>query len=166
MGIKIVDFTSADGTQWRLPNLPATIGLGALTQLIGMFGEAIGLVTGAKAPSMNAETGEILPSANGDFAKDILPRATALIAKNIAQPGTVDLVKLLVKDLHKDNAKVNFDLEFASNYKLLLGELIPFAMKVNFEDFFADARGALAKLASLRKAAEQQRATSTGKSGE
>lgn len=153
--------TSAEGeTTWMLNNLGATDGLKVLTQLIALVGEGVGELGGDRG---SGET-DIMGM---KISPDMIFRAVGAISKNVAQPGTIDMIKTLLRGLRKNGAAIpNFDLEFSGRYKLLLIDLVPWALRVNFADFFDGSAGALGMLERLRPEASSKTRTSTGGSSE
>lgn len=129
---------------WAMNNLPATEGLKALTQILGIIGEPLGALGEAKKSSNAADL------LGMELSGDIIAKALAAIARNVADPKTIDLVKLLLSGLRKDGKPVNFDLEFSGNYRLLLLELLPWSLKVNFADFLDGESGLPSLLGRVR----------------
>jgi hypothetical protein len=138
------EFSDSAGAKWMLNRLAATEGLRILTQIAGIIGEGAGHVgTGI--------SGE-------EIKDDSIAKAIGAIATNISKPGTVDLIKTLLGGLRKDGVVVNFDLEFAGKYKLLLLELVPWALKVNFADFL-EGNAVLSAISAKMKSLTPAKAT-------
>lgn len=163
MPVKTEDLTTQgpDGpVAWKLTTLGATAGLKALTHLIGMIGGGLGALAGA------ASGGDKKDALDIELDGDMMTRALGAISAKIAEPSTVDFIKSLLKGLVKDNKPLgDFDLEFAGNYRLLLLELLPWALKVNFGDFFEGAVGVPALLGKLTALAPTSARSSGGSGG-
>lgn len=150
MGIRIIE-TRVGGARWEMNTLPATIGLRCLTQLAAIVGAPAGAAAGG------AKDGGIK-----DLDSGMLGEAVAKMAQQIAEPGTIDLIKDLLVNVRKNDKPVEFDDEFAANYGIL-SELLMWSLRENFGSFLAgnSLLGGLAK-----KAMTSMSAPSTGESGE
>ncbi len=149
--------TTIGGTQWAINTLPTSDGLTAFTQL----GAIVGAPAGTLAGGISKETS--LANLDSGLVGDALAKMTL----RLADPSTVQLVQLLLKDLTKANGKggfapIDFELEFAANYGTLL-QLITWSIKINFASFF-DGNPVLGAL--LEKVKQSTRGISTGDSGE
>lgn len=126
-----------DGHTYLLNTLPAGRGLECFTRLLGLIGPAIG--GHAQEAAENA----------GDMAGKLLAA--------IGKPEAAKLMRELVSGLRKDSRSVDFDLEFAANYGVLL-RLVTWSLELNFGSFLGE-NGALAGLLSRVKAAAPSEVT-------
>lgn len=145
--------TQIGGATWELNTLPATKGITALTKLAAIVGSPLGEIGSAGVSS----GGDAL-----DLQGEVLGRAIAQITQRLDDPGTIELVNTLVGKVKKNGKDIVFDDEFAGNYSTLV-QLLGWAIKVNFSDFFEGSQ-LLQGLAG--KVRESVRSTSTGGSGE
>lgn len=153
--------TGPEGAErWEMNTLPATVGLKVLTQLIGMLGKPLGILSGIKSDGDGATS--VLGM---EVSGDMIAKAFSAISESIDDPRTVDLVTTLLSGLRKNGRAVNFDVDFAGAYAVLLFELVPWALKGNFADFFDGASGLPAFVGKITTLASI-RAPSTGASGE
>lgn len=145
------------GEQWGLNTLPASDGIGAVTQLTAIVGGSLGSLAGKVGKKTTL----------ADLAPGVLGDAVSKMTLQLADPSTLQLVHTLLKDLQKGNGKggyepIEFETEFASNYGALT-ELLVWSIKINFASFF-EGNPVLGALVS--KAKESIRGISTGESGE
>lgn len=155
MTIKL-EKTTIGGTQWGLNTLPASDGLVAVTQLAAIVGAPVGAVAGG----VSKDTSFM------DLDAGMLGEALAKMTQRLAEPSTIQLAQLLLKDLQKGNGKgglgpVDFEMEFAANYGTLI-QLLAWSIRINFSSFF-DGNPVLGAL--LGKAKESIRGVSIGGSG-
>lgn len=161
MALKAETTTTRDGTEWTLNTLPATEGLAAATQLAAILGAPAGAVVGGQAAGVSLQE-----FADAGFIGDAVAKMTA----RLAERSTVDLVKLLLRDLRKTEdgkpKKVVFDDEFAANYGQL-AELIWFSLRLNFASFFGESLGGSDWVEAFKKKImESIQEASIGGSGE
>ncbi len=149
--------TTIGSTQWGMNTLTTSDGIAAVTRLSAIVGSPAGTVAGGVGKDTSLM----------DIDAGLLGDALAKMTQQLADPSTVQLTQLLLKDLQKGNvtggyAPIDFELEFAGNYGQLV-KLIAWSIKVNFSSFF-DGNPVLAAL--LSKVRESTRGISTGGSGE
>lgn len=146
-----LETTTIGGVKWSMNTLVATDGLAAVTQLAAIVGAPVGTVAGA------AKKGSVL-----DLDTGVIGDALAKMSARMAEPETVALAQLLLKDIRKQDKQIDFDIEFAGNYGVMT-QLLAWSIKINFTSFF-DGNPVLGAL--LSKAKQSIRGVSTGESGE
>lgn len=127
--LRLQDIKTSSGITYSLQALPATRGLAAFTSLMRIVGE----------PAGHAAAGLSQSSGDVDIGESSLGQAVGALTSRLSEPGTIELVKELLADLQKHEpnstmSRVNFDMEFAQNYGVLV-ELIAFAVELNFSSF-------------------------------
>lgn len=151
--------TARDGTQsvWKMNMMPATESLEVLAKLSPMLGEPLGALFGDAKIEGEGE------GLDANIRTEAIARALAALTKQIAQPGTVDLIKRLLKGLRKNDLLVDFDREFTGNLGVLV-KLIAWSLEINYSSFFDESLGLPDMFGKLKALAPTPR-TSTGGSG-
>ena len=137
MSVKMVS-TTIGGAKWEMNTLPATTGLACLTQVAAIIGAPAGAAAGGLKGKAE---GNLL-----DLDAGMMGEAVAKMTDRLAEPKTVELIKTLLTDLRKNDARIEFDDYFAANYGEL-AELLFWSLKENFGSFLAGSSlfGSLAK---------------------
>lgn len=131
--------TTIGGHEWSTNTLPATAGLKVITRISRIIGGGLAGIPSGMSLDSDALTG-------ADVSE--LGPMIAALTERLADDDTVDTVRLLLSDLHKDRHRVDFDGEFSGNYGVLI-DLIGWAVRENFGSFLRDSPrlAALAQLA-------------------
>ena len=111
------------GTEYSFNTFTGTKGLKYLKQIIKVIGPSLTTFF-SNADSEGVEA----------FA---LEKAVELLIDNLDVVDVEKLIIDLLKDVQKEGVPVNFDLDFAANYKVMFLLLIE-VVKANFGDFFQD----------------------------
>jgi len=118
MAIRMIEM-EVDGHKWTCNTLPASKGWSASMQFLDIVAQPL--------VQMVAQQGESVQS-------EAFSTALGIFTSKLSDPRSLDLVKGLTSDLRKDGKPVNFDMEFAANYGLLLRIFVRLA-KENFQSF-------------------------------
>lgn len=123
---------------YRLSLLPATAGSEVLSKLLGMIGDPAGRFFAqiGSAPPGDNPNNPLETKVPPDLAGTVL----GMLGKEIAKPGTVDMIKVMLESLEVKNEKggwvrVHYDMEFAGRYDVL-SKLISMGIDLNFRSFF------------------------------
>ena len=119
------------GNEYVLNTIPTTAGLQVASTLVDIIGEGgshlVGVMSALKGLSKEAALDSEIPS-------DSLAKVVKSITSKIAEPRTIDMVKLLLTDLRKDGEAVVFDIEFSAGFDVLFG-LVAWSLENNFKGF-------------------------------
>src|SRR5688572_5104551 len=131
--------TAPDGAteEWTINTMGAAQGMQTLFKLIELIGEPLGhLGASGLGSKPNGEDKNSMESVN--LGEKGLAIALGALAKNLGKPEAYALVTTLLSGLRKNAKSVNFDMEFAERYGLVL-QLCAWILKENYGSFFVGA---------------------------
>ena len=113
-----------DGTDYKITQFKATQGLAIEVKLVKLLGPAF----------MELQKVAQEDSENGQEA--VLSSAINTLIMQMDKVDVVSLVKELLSGVTKGTAAINFDMEFAGRYGVMI-ELVKEVLKANFADVFS-----------------------------